>query len=474
MDELTLETIAGEAQAALAGGIWGRVWQTGRAAFFCEIRKEGAPFLFLCADPAAPRLYPAPRRVRDVERNMLAPQGFALTLRRRLAGLTLVAVTKDAGERVVRLAFTGRDELGAQVSRALVAQLTGRAANLLLLDERGHVMDALRRLRGAGQEIGDLYAPPAPLAKTAKPKPPAFTRGDFATLSAAADHFYSQLEAARTRAAQIAAARQKLQSEIARREKLVAQLQREAARHGPPDAHKRLGELLLANLSTAERRGGAVSLIDFFAPDAPRIEVAIDERDTLQEAAARCFARYGKAKRAALEIARRTEQLNRELADLHARRDELEQSIAAGGDEFLSAADAPQEQGKGKPAEKQEAVPGARRYVSADGYEILVGRAAKDNDHLTFRVARPHDWWLHAADYPGSHVVVRNPARGELPHRTLREAAQLAAYFSQANKLDKADVRYTQRKFVAKPKGGAPGLVRLAQFKTIVVAPSEI
>jgi predicted ribosome quality control (RQC) complex YloA/Tae2 family protein len=111
--------------------------------------------------------------------------------------------------------------------------------------------------------------------------------------------------------------------------------------------------------------------------------------------------------------------------------------------------------------------------LSSDGFEILVGRTANDNDQLTFKIAKPNDVWLHAADYGGSHVVVRNGTRKEIPHRTLTEAAQLAAYFSQAKKNAKADVSYTERKFVSKIKGAKPGLVRLQRFKNIVVEPKE-
>jgi len=93
--------------------------------------------------------------------------------------------------------------------------------------------------------------------------------------------------------------------------------------------------------------------------------------------------------------------------------------------------------------------------------------------YLTFRLARSSDLWLHAADYPGSHVIVRNQNRKEIPGRTLIEAAQLAAKFSQASSDPKVNVHYTQRKFVSKIKGGAPGLVRLASFKTITVEPKE-
>jgi predicted ribosome quality control (RQC) complex YloA/Tae2 family protein len=79
---------------------------------------------------------------------------------------------------------------------------------------------------------------------------------------------------------------------------------------------------------------------------------------------------------------------------------------------------------------------------------------------------------MHAADYPGSHVVVRAKGRDEaVPHRTVVEAARLAAHFSQAGKDSKVAVNYTQRKFVSKPKGAAPGLVYVSSFRTLLVEP---
>ena len=74
---------------------------------------------------------------------------------------------------------------------------------------------------------------------------------------------------------------------------------------------------------------------------------------------------------------------------------------------------------------------------------------------MTFRVARSLDLWLHAADFPGSHVVVRIPNRKEVPNQTLLEAAQLAAFYSSGRKQPKAAVNYTQKKFVNKPKRAA-------------------
>ncbi|MDQ3747099.1 MAG: NFACT RNA binding domain-containing protein, partial [Acidobacteriota bacterium] len=252
--------------------------------------------------------------------------------------------------------------------------------------------------------------------------------------------------------------------------------------HGDAEGHKRAGDLLLANLANAERRGGTVRLQDFYAEGAPFVELEVEEGRTLQDEAARRFARYSKAKRAAREISERLKAVEAELDAVEEKRDELERVAAARDAEALaSIAGGRGEAGRAKTsarakAQKKEAeeLRGVRRYRSSDGYEILVGRAARDNDRLTFRLARSFDTWMHAADYPGSHVVVRARSRDEqVPHRTLVEAARLAAHFSQARQDSKVAVNYTQRKFVSKPKGAAPGLVYLSSFRTLLVEPRE-
>ena len=232
----------------------------------------------------------------------------------------------------------------------------------------------------------------------------------------------------------------------------------------------------MANITNARREGNAVTLTDYYSEGAPEIKIEVDENKSLQDAAARYFGRYTKAKRAAEEIATRLAQLEREIPKLLDRRAELERIVSSHDENALaiierSKAPAPNEKRKGKQPDK---IPGVRRYRSSDGYEILVGRAARTNDQLTFRVARPNDLWLHAADYPGSHVVIRNSTRGEIPQRTIIEAAQLAGKFSQAGDDSKVTIHYTPRKFLSKPKGAAPGLVRMSTFKSMTVEPKEI
>jgi len=496
MNDQLIAAIVAELAPALEGRMLGKVWQLSRVALVFDFRLSDGRYLFISVDPAAPRLYTVARTVRELEKLSLAPSSFVLSMRKQLGGARLLGIKKDEGERVVRFSFASYDAVGDTHDWTLVAQLTGRAANLLLLDAAGRIVDTLRPPRGEGQEIADLYQPPPPRTGSdaggqAPARPPAFTRGAHDSLSAAADAHYRELEQKRVFDARAAAHRARLRSLVEKQKKLRRNLEKDLAAHGDAAEHKRVGDLLLANINGAERRGSRVRVTDYFAEDAPTVELEIDEHASLQEEAARRFARYTKAKRAAQETAARLEELDAGLAALEQRQRELERIIGArdmaaleafdekprgaadkrGGSAAGAAKDARRTKAQVKAA---ESVAGARRYRSSDGYEILVGRAAKDNDQLTFKVARAHDLWLHAADYPGSHVIVRNPARGaDVPHRTVIEAAQLAAHFSQAKRDAKVSVHYTPRKFLSKPKGAAPGLVRMSSFRTLLVEPRE-
>jgi predicted ribosome quality control (RQC) complex YloA/Tae2 family protein len=534
LNEQTIQSVVEEITPLLVGRVMGKVFQLARAVLAIDFRTGDGRYLLLAAEPNQPRLYMVRRTVRELEKQSLAPTGFALSLRKHLGGATLQSINKDASERIVRFVFAARDALGDVHARTLVAQLTGRSANIFLLDDAARILDTLRPAHGTGQEIADTYQPPTQstspsvtnaadtnanteakpelatrqaAAQTQPPSPPPTSptnttpkqqfsikpppefspRDTTASLSDALDQHYRQLETARAFDARAAASTARLRQATEKRHKLRRNLERDLAAHGDADEHKRVGDLLLANIANAERLGSKVRLTDYYAEDAPIIELEIDENRTLQEEAAHRFARYTKARRAAQEIAQRLAELNKELVQLEAQRAELQHVITTRDGAALEAFDrgarTKDDRRPASPGEPQGTIasqkttaniPGARRYRSSDGYEILVGRAAHDNDYLTFRVARSHDAWLHAADYPGSHVIIRNTKRGaEIPQRTIIEAAQLAAHFSQARKDAKVAVHYTERKFVSKMKGAARGLVRLSSFRTLLVEPRE-
>jgi predicted ribosome quality control (RQC) complex YloA/Tae2 family protein len=114
----------------------------------------------------------------------------------------------------------------------------------------------------------------------------------------------------------------------------------------------------------------------------------------------------------------------------------------------------------------------ARRFVSPDGWVVLVGRTAADNDRLTFELGAPADFWLHVSGHSGSHVVVRNPEHlDRLPRDTLRFAAALAARYSKARAAGRVTVHVTQCRDVRKPRAAPPGLVHLTRYTTVRADP---
>jgi predicted ribosome quality control (RQC) complex YloA/Tae2 family protein len=111
------------------------------------------------------------------------------------------------------------------------------------------------------------------------------------------------------------------------------------------------------------------------------------------------------------------------------------------------------------------------RTLEIEGYEVLIGRADTDNDVLTFRVANARDLWLHVGGAtPGSHVVVRHQGH-DFPRDVIERAAELAAFYSKAASARRVEVHYCPVSAVRKPRGAPAGLVELARFERIRVAP---
>ena len=472
----TLKEITTELTTHLAGRFLGRVFQLSPNSLAIDFGLKSAGYLFVSIDPAAPRLYLIKRTSRELEKMSTAPSPFITALRANFGGGKLLDITLDDPERVLRFSFSVADEMGEVHSPTLIVQLTGRSSNLFLLNDEGRIAHALRAPIGAGQQPGDVYQTPSGHPRAIGREEP-ISRGDFSTLSAAHDYHYRQLEVEHDFAARASDLIRKLRKEITKRKKLRANLERDLVMHGDPAEHKRMGDLLLANISNAVRTGNQVKLNDYYAEGAPVIEIEVDENVSLQDAAGELFSRYAKAKRAIEEVGARLTQTDVELAGSEAKLSQLEAAIErhdvdalAEFDDAKPKAAATKRQDKPKDS---AAVAGMRRYRSSDGYEVLVGRSARDNDQLTFKVARPNDLWMHAGDYPGSHVIIRNSSKKEIPQRTVIEAAQLAAKFSQAGKDSKVTIHFTPRKFISKPKGAAPGLVRMSSFKSITVEPGE-
>ncbi|MTL67029.1 DUF814 domain-containing protein, partial [Turicibacter sanguinis] len=121
---------------------------------------------------------------------------------------------------------------------------------------------------------------------------------------------------------------------------------------------------------------------------------------------------------------------------------------------------------------KSNGKPSIEKYLSSDDVEIYVGKNNLQNDYLTHKLARRHEWWFHAKDMPGSHVLVRSDA-DELSETTIRTAAQLAAYFSKGRLSSSVPIDYTRVRHVKKIPAAHLGLVTYENQKTIYIDPDE-
>jgi predicted ribosome quality control (RQC) complex YloA/Tae2 family protein len=286
-----------------------------------------------------------------------------------------------------------------------------------------------------------------------------------------------------TEARRRAALRGRLESAVAKRldraRRLLEKLESEEKALEEPAELRRRGELLLAGLSRARRaaNGASVALPDLFDSEEKEIEIEVDPRLSLPKNAERLFNRARKAERTRVELEKRLEAVGKDVSfwegfecDL---RDastfaELETLEREGGEEGLSFPSPP------KPKRRAAETLGPRRFQSHRGRAILVGRSGRSNDELTFDVAGPLDLWFHASGVPGAHVVLRVPSGETVDEVEVREAAELAAYYSKARESTSVEVIATERRNVSRIKGAPRGLVKLSsagEIRTLRVAP---
>jgi len=252
---------------------------------------------------------------------------------------------------------------------------------------------------------------------------------------------------------------------------------------------QKYSNLLYAQSNKDEKGNTRVRVLDLFDAAMGECEIPLDPQLSLIQNANRYAKLFQKANRAIPLIKEHLRRVDLEISEIHSQLDRLTKLAENSGKPGQNLAQLPEadmprriaEDSKlGSPSAGQlpsypeliSIKKSARIIVSSEGWEIWVGRNRRENDFLTFKLAKPDDFWFHVAEYGGSHVVLRNvDRRSSAPEQSLIEAAQLAAYFSQARNARKVEVHYTQRKHVSKPKGSKPGLVRLREHKTISVQP---
>jgi len=296
---------------------------------------------------------------------------------------------------------------------------------------------------------------------------------EFSTLSRALEAYYGtrdQQDRLRQRSASMT---RLLKSQVERCEKKLALQEEELAGAARMDEYRVMGEVLNANLYILKKGPEQVVLPNWYDPEGRSITIPLDPRLTPGQNAQKYFKKYQKA-RSARQVA--SEQREKTLQEL----DYLEGMLldvgkCVGESELEEIRNELVRTGymkKNTNRRQQRSLPQSKpyKYLSSDGVEIMVGKNAPQNDRLT-QEAPGDAMWLHAKDMPGSHVIIR--AEGEIPADTLKQAAQLAAWYSKGQRSSMVPVDYTRRKYVRKPSGMAPGQVIYTHQKTAYMTVEE-
>jgi len=241
------------------------------------------------------------------------------------------------------------------------------------------------------------------------------------------------------------------------------------------DIYQQLGQLITANIFKIEKGVGEIEVINYYDNEQKIINIPLDPGLTPAKNAQVYFKKYSKAKRSIRHLKKQLGILRHEEKYLNEVSFNIEQAGERAG--LIEIQNELKEEGyikkkRNRSKEKTPALP-PHHFKSSQDYDILVGRNNKQNDYLTKKIASNRDLWLHIKDEAGSHVIIRNHTGKEVPFKTIREAAALAAYYSKGRDSENVPVDYTGVKNVNKPKGARPGLVYYENYQTIYINPEK-
>lgn len=295
------------------------------------------------------------------------------------------------------------------------------------------------------------------------------TREDFSSML---DEFYDareRQELSARRGRELAHAASIARDRMARK---AENLKRDYAATQKRDEFRLRGDLITANLYRMKGGERVLQAENYYEDGCPLIDIPLDPLLTPQQNAAKNYKQYNKLKTAEFHLREQIEKAENERAYLESVLQELAQAETE--QEFNEIRRELQEtnylkKSSGKKEQKRAFAP--RTFKTSGGFEVLVGRSNVQNDQLT-KKSDKRDYWFHTQHIHGSHVILR--CAGLTPgDEDLREAAMLAAYFSQAKESSGVPVDYCPVKFVKKPAGARPGMVTYDNYRTLYVTPEE-
>ena len=294
--------------------------------------------------------------------------------------------------------------------------------------------------------------------------------------SALLEEYYTKAAGAHRMKQKSADLSQFLTRSAARLSRTMAVRQKELKDSEGAEKYRIYGELIQANLYQMKKGERVLKAQNYYEEDLPLISIPLQPDKSPVQNAQSYFKKYAKAKNGQRIITGLLEQDEKELEYLNSvfctlcdaeNEDDLEQIRA----ELVEGRYLKPRSLKNK----KPSLSRPREFVTDDGYTVYVGRSNLQNDHLTVRLSRKNDIWLHTKGVHGSHalLVTGGKTLDELPDTAILQAASLAAYYSKGKESSKVEVDYCPVQNVKKPAGAKPGMVIYDNYYTLLVSPDE-
>ena len=549
-----------------------KVHQVSREELILILRSRGGNCkLYISAGADSPRIHLTSTSFE----NPKTPPMFCMLMRKHLIGAKIIGIEQEGLDRILKLIFETRNEMGDMVQITGIIEIMGRHSNFIVVDQDGRIIDSIKRVddtmssvrpilpgmryvlppaqdkllltEASPEEMVDaiLHGKDVPLSKAilnavqgvsplvcreianyvflgddwvisqmnsdqidrlrfflgrvrdmvkhhggtptaisdSKGKPQDFSFLDihqygatmvsrqYESYSQLLDQFYTQrdhVHRMKHRSADLLKFLANTSDRIARKVNLQKKELEDCAQR---EQWKMFGDILSANLWSLQKGDREAVLPNFYDENMAMVTIPLDVRKTPSQNAQKYYAEYRKADTAEKKLLELIEQGEQEYLYIDSVFDAL--TRAATMDELAAIRSELEQQGYLRAQNRKGMKPqklNPKKYVSDDGFTILVGRNNIQNDQLTLKESKGRDMWFHTKNIPGSHCIVVSEGM-DIPDSTLTQAAILAATNSSAVDSAQVPVDYTQIKHIKKPKGGKPGMVIYHVYNTAYVNP---
>lgn len=140
-DGIFTGTVVAELKSAVDSHI-DKIYQPSSSEICLSFRKKGFfKRLIISVKSGFQRIHFTDMKLENPEK----PPMFCMLLRKHFSSARLIDVSQKGFERLIEFTFESTNEMGDRVNRRIVCELIGNMSNVILLDENGKIIDALKR-----------------------------------------------------------------------------------------------------------------------------------------------------------------------------------------------------------------------------------------------------------------------------------------------------------------------------------------